>query len=128
MYRTRLRFRVSQRVLARTPAGFQGAITGLGQLMTSTNAMFLALKAGAIGPLLAVSLLNPAFSQDIQTKQYDDGGIYEGAFKDGKQHGKGTYISKEGQSRKGEWANGHKVRWVGPGSRNSQTPRSDDSK
>jgi predicted polyphosphate/ATP-dependent NAD kinase len=51
--------------------------------MTSTKAMFLAMKAGAAVPILAVSLglsmSLGAFAQDVQTKQYEDGGVYEGA-------------------------------------------------
>ena len=41
----------------------------------------------------AVGLAGLAAAQDgeVQTKQYDDGGIYEGTFKDGLQHGTGTY-------------------------------------
>ena len=30
-------------------------------------------------------------STSIVTKQYDDGGVYEGTFRDGLQHGQGTY-------------------------------------
>ena len=32
-----------------------------------------------------------AQSDDVVTKQYDDGGVYEGTFREGKQHGTGTY-------------------------------------
>ena len=38
-----------------------------------------------------VALAQPAVAQDSTVKQYDDGGIYEGSFKDGVQHGQGTY-------------------------------------
>ena len=40
-----------------------------------------------------------------QIKQYESGGIYEGQFLEGKQHGKGTYISIDGQKKPGLWEN-----------------------
>ena len=35
----------------------------------------------------ALTLAGMADAQTVQTKQYDDGGVYEGAFLNGKQHG-----------------------------------------
>jgi hypothetical protein len=32
-----------------------------------------------------------AAAQAVETKQYEDGGIYEGQFLNGRQHGQGTY-------------------------------------
>ena len=43
---------------------------------------------------LALAILPlPLLAQDgqIMTKQYDDGGVYEGSFRGGLQHGQGTY-------------------------------------
>jgi hypothetical protein len=42
---------------------------------------------------LAGLVASAAWAQDgsVQTKQYEDGGVYEGTFKDGLQHGTGTY-------------------------------------
>jgi len=48
----------------------------------------------ALTCFMALGLSAPAFSQTettIQTKQYDTGGVYEGEFRDGKQHGQGKY-------------------------------------
>ena len=50
----------------------------------------------------------PALAQegDVQTKQYDDGGVYEGTFKDGVQHGMGTYKLPNGYEYTGQWEDG----------------------
>ena len=45
----------------------------------------------ALGLGLAAPLPNPLAAQTVETKQYDDGGVYEGSFLNGKQHGIGTY-------------------------------------
>ena len=48
-----------------------------------------------------------AFSEEnIHIKQYETGGIYEGEFLNGKQHGKGKYSLPNGYSYEGEWKNG----------------------
>src|SRR6056297_1064558 len=49
-----------------------------------------------------------ALAQDgeVQTKQYDDGGIYEGTFRNGLQHGTGTYTLPNGYEYSGEWVDG----------------------
>ncbi len=39
-------------------------------------------------------------------KQYDDGGVYEGTFKDGKQDGIGTYRLPNGYEYTGAWVDG----------------------
>ena len=43
--------------------------------------------------LALAALAAPALAQDgeVVTKQYDDGGVYEGEFKAGKREGRGTY-------------------------------------
>ena len=73
------------------------------------------LRGGAISlrcSLAAVAILmapmGPALGQsgDVLVKQYDDGGVYEGAFKDGKQHGAGTYTLPNGYEYSGEWVDG----------------------
>lgn len=52
----------------------------------------------------------PGISQDgageVVTKQYDDGSIYEGTFKDGVQHGTGTYQLPSGYQYSGAWVEG----------------------
>jgi len=42
----------------------------------------------------------------VVTKQYDDGGMYEGTFKNGLQHGIGTYRLPNGYEYSGEWVDG----------------------
>ena len=50
----------------------------------------------------------PRLAQDgeIITKQYDDGSVYEGTFKNGRQHGTGTYKLPSGFEYSGEWVDG----------------------
>jgi len=64
------------------------------------------LLALTILPLPFAAL--PAFAQDgdVQTKEYDDGGIYEGTFKDGLQDGTGTYKLPNGYEYTGQWEAG----------------------
>ncbi len=50
-----------------------------------------------------------AFAQqgdDVVTKQYDDGGVYEGTFRNGLQHGTGTYRLPNGYEYTGDWVEG----------------------
>ena len=62
----------------------------------------LGLGSLAIAALLATG----AIAQEVVTKQYDDGGVYEGTFRDGKQHGTGTYRLPNGYVYNGEWIDG----------------------
>ena len=58
---------------------------------------------------LALTLGAPfALAQDdtVITKQYDDGGVYEGTFKEGRQHGTGTYRLPNGYEYSGAWVEG----------------------
>ena len=49
----------------------------------------------------------PAFAQgQIQTKQYEEGGVYEGMFVDGVRQGRGTYTLPDGFKYTGQWVNG----------------------
>ena len=43
---------------------------------------------------------------EIVKKEYETGGIYEGTFKDGKQHGQGTYKLPNGYEYTGDWVEG----------------------
>ena len=44
---------------------------------------------------------------------WKDGRIYDGQWKDGKQHGKGLFIKHEGQLAKvGIWENGKNIEWL----------------
>ena len=58
--------------------------------------------------ILQLATSGAALAQDASmvTKQYDDGGIYEGTFKNGLQHGKGTYSLPNGYKYTGEWVEG----------------------
>ena len=48
------------------------------------------------------------FAQDgeVLTKQYEDGGVYEGTFRGGVQHGTGIYRLPNGFEYEGEWVDG----------------------
>ncbi len=66
-------------------------------------------KAQIIGFLGALLLAMPVTAQtndEVITKQYDDGGVYEGTFKGGKQHGTGTYQLPNGYEYTGDWVDG----------------------
>lgn len=41
-----------------------------------------------------------------------DGRKYKGQWVDGKQHGKGAFISNNGEQRNGLWENGVKIKWI----------------
>ena len=61
-----------------------------------------------LATILTLTAPGAALAQDgeIITKQYDGGGIYEGTFLDGKQHGTGTYRLPNGYAYTGEWVAG----------------------
>jgi hypothetical protein len=46
-----------------------------------------------------------------------DGRKYIGHWLNGKQHGKGTYVSAKGDSREGEWREGKRERWLSKSSK-----------
>ena len=54
-----------------------------------------------------------AQTSSVQTKQYEDGGFYEGTFTNGLQHGTGTYRLPNGYEYSGAWVDGeikgHKI-------------------
>ena len=56
--------------------------------------------------VFAVPLSVGAQDDVVVTKQYDDGGMYEGTFKNGLQHGIGTYRLPNGYEYSGEWIDG----------------------
>jgi len=43
--------------------------------------------------------------------KWPDGRKYEGQWKDGKQHGTGTYTTAKNETREGEWEEGKRIRW-----------------
>jgi len=43
---------------------------------------------------------------DVIEKQYEDGGVYRGTFRGGRQHGQGTYTLPNGYEYSGEWVDG----------------------
>ena len=50
-----------------------------------------------------------AFAQDdgeVVVKQFEGGGVYEGTFRNGRQHGQGVYRTPDGYEYSGEWADG----------------------
>jgi hypothetical protein len=93
--------------------------------MRNNLTTFLSATALAAG-LAAAPLAGPVLAQDgeVQTKQYEDGGVYEGTFKDGLQHGTGTYRLPNGYEYTGDWVEGE-IRGRGHGASRSGTgPRS----
>ena len=65
----------------------------------------IVLRGGVLAALMATG----AFAQsdgEVITKQYDDGSVYEGTFKDGLQSGTGTYTLPNGYQYTGEWVAG----------------------
>ncbi len=57
----------------------------------------------------ALAALAPAVSHgqtQVLTKEYDNGGVYEGTFVDGHQHGQGTYRLPSGYEYTGDWVEG----------------------
>ena len=55
-----------------------------------------------VGYFLAFYQVSHA-NENSQTKQYESGGIYEGEFLEGKQHGKGKYTLPNGYIYEGDW-------------------------
>ncbi len=47
-----------------------------------------------------------------QMKLRPDGRRYEGCWMNGKQDGRGVYISHNGEEKQGEWKDGKRVRWL----------------
>lgn len=39
--------------------------------------------------------------------------MYKGNWFEGREHGNGTFYSKSGLCREGEWLNGKRVKWLG---------------
>ena len=73
-------------------------------------AVLLAALAGLAIPLGVPSAHAQAAA--VVTKQYDDGGVYEGTFRNGLQHGRGTYTLPSGYRYEGDWVDGE-VRGMG---------------
>ena len=73
---------------------------------------FLWPAAGGIAVSLMFASASLAQDTAVITKQYEDGGIYEGTFKDGKQHGTGSYRLPNGYVYEGEWVEGE-IRGIG---------------
>ena len=63
----------------------------------------------AAGIWMALAALAPAAAsgqEQVLTKEYDNGGVYEGTFVDGRQQGHGTYRLPSGYEYTGEWVEG----------------------
>ncbi|KPU83961.1 hypothetical protein JI58_06635 [Marinosulfonomonas sp. PRT-SC04] len=81
----------------------------MGADVLKTKTVTQTLKATTAGLLLILASSTAGYAQNtgaIQTKQYNDGGIYEGTFLDGKQHGAGIYRLPNGYEYNGEWVAG----------------------
>lgn len=46
---------------------------------------------------------------------WPDGRKYEGKWKNGKQHGEGTYTSSSGKIKLGIWDEGKRIKWLDDG-------------
>ena len=93
-----------------TPLSARKGSSSLWRLTQGTRPMTFRIRArmgsfAATAVLLAV-LPASLWAQSVQTKQYDDGGVYEGGFLNGRQHGIGTYRLPNGYEYTGEWFEG----------------------
>ena len=54
------------------------------------------------------TMTNVAFAQETEvgSKQFDNGGVYEGSFRNGLQHGTGTFRMPNGYEYTGDWVDG----------------------
>ena len=43
-------------------------------------------------------------------------------WKNGKQHGKGTYTASNGHEKEGEWEEGKRVKWISVGNEKTDKP------
>jgi hypothetical protein len=66
-------------------------------------AIHLVMAPSAAGAALGVWAEDPP---SVAVKEYDTGGVYEGEFRDGKQHGIGTFRLPGGYEYTGEWVDG----------------------
>ena len=64
------------------------------------------IRNALIFTLIAAPLAAIAQDESVLTKQYDDGGVYEGTFRGGLQHGEGSYKLPNGYEYAGEWVDG----------------------
>ena len=87
-------------------------IRKVGSKARAAGAVMQEMKLKVAGRALMFGMVlgsaHPATAQtgNVQTKQYDDGGIYEGTFRNGLQHGTGTYTLPNGYEYAGEWIDG----------------------
>lgn len=64
------------------------------------------LKSNSLNTNPCADMEKPIAVGSIQMKQYDDGGIYKGTFRNGLQHGTGTYTRPNGYQYSGDWVDG----------------------
>ena len=67
-----------------------------------------AARRGLPALIVAAAVLGGVESAaaEVLTKEYDNGGVYEGEFLDGRQHGIGTYKLPNGYEYSGAWVEG----------------------
>ena len=66
----------------------------------------LQIRDFVLGFTLVAMTASIAPAQEVMTKQYENGGVYEGQFRDGKQHGQGRYSLPSGYEYEGTWVEG----------------------
>ena len=64
------------------------------------------MKAASWAAVVALLAGSAAADAQVVTKQYDDGGVYEGTFRNGRQHGQGSYQLPNGYRYEGDWVKG----------------------
>ena len=68
--------------------------------------MKAATRAAVLIGALALAAMAGAADAQVITKEYDDGGVYEGTFRNGRQHGQGAYTLPNGYQYEGDWVEG----------------------
>jgi len=64
------------------------------------------MRAFTLAAAIGLAQAQVALAQEVTTKQYEDGGVYEGTFLNGRQHGQGSYRLPNGYEYRGEWFEG----------------------
>ena len=67
------------------------------------------MKAAMFACAMVLAGVGMAAAQGVVTKQYEDGGVYEGTFRNGRQHGQGSYTLPSGYRYEGDWVDGQIV-------------------
>src|SRR5699024_5750852 len=72
----------------------------------AAGTMTAAIRAATLIGALAMVAMAGAGDAQVITKEYDDGGVYEGTFRNRRQHGQGVYTLPDGDRYGGDWVEG----------------------